>query len=91
MVIDDDKVKDGKAGCLRIRGETAENRAHWPQRQWSELHTEPSHFLPHHCCFFHPIYYTIMTKILTSLMLESSIHLWNFLQRTALWIFRLKT
>jgi hypothetical protein len=28
MVIDDDKVKDGKAGCLRIRGETAENRAH---------------------------------------------------------------
>lgn len=28
MVIDDDKVKDGKAGCLGILGRQTANRAH---------------------------------------------------------------
>lgn len=68
IVIDDDKVKDGKAECLGILGRQSSIKSPLTLKAMERIvFTEPNYFLSHYYCLFHPIYCAIMPKTLTPL------------------------
>ena len=91
MVTDDDKVKDGKAGCLQILGRQNSTKNLLTSKIVECIvFPEPNYFLPHHHCFFQPICFTTMTKILTPLK-SQKLHLQNCPQRAVFRILGINT